>query len=79
MPRSFETQARPGPIRAEILDLMARAGGPERVARGPEEAEFVAALREIINRGRTPADALRDKYSADRGDARGRIFDRYRD
>ena len=62
--------------RAAVLDLIAQAGSPEG-APGPEEQEFLAALRRIVSRSRT--EELWDKYHGDRTDRRSRIFARYAD
>jgi hypothetical protein len=66
MSRIVEFPAR----RAEVLDLV---GG----ALGPEEAEFLEALRRIV--ARSPAEVLWDKYRSSRADQRTRIFARYAD
>ena len=44
---------------------------------GPEEAEFLEALRRIVTR--SPAEALWEKYRGSRPDSRARIFARYAD
>ena len=44
-------------------------------ALGPEEAEFLAALRRIV--ARTPAERLWEKYRGGYSDARLRILARY--
>jgi hypothetical protein len=67
MSRIVEFPAR----RAAMLDLVGRA------PLGPEEAEFLEALRRIVTR--TPAEALWDKYRGSRTDGRARIFARYAD
>ena len=65
--------ARRTPVRTAVLDLVARTGGL-----GPEEAEFLEALRRIV--ARTPAEELWDKYRGARPDDRAaRIFARYAD
>ena len=54
MSRIVEFPARRTPVRAAVLDLVARTGGL-----GPEEAEFLEALRRIV--ARTPAEELWEK------------------
>jgi hypothetical protein len=65
--------------RAAMLEFIAQAGPrPARdAALGPEEQEFLDALRRIVSR--SPAEDLWDKYRGDRGDRRSRIFARYAD
>jgi len=65
--------------RAAVLDLIAQAGprpAPDDPL-GPEEQEFLAALRRIVARSRT--EDLWDKYHSDHTDRRSRIFARYAD
>ena len=71
---------------SRIVEFPARrTPGPRRGARprrriaglGPEEAEFLEALRRIV--ARTPAEALWEKYRGSRPDSRARIFARYAD
>jgi hypothetical protein len=62
----------PTPSRREaVLDFVAQAGI------GPEEQEFLEALRRIV--ARAPADELWDKYGGRRIDRRARVFGRYAD
>jgi len=63
-------------IRTAVLDLIGRAE-TGRAATVEDEAQFLAALHEIIQQGRSPADELRDKYHGDGNGALGRIFARY--
>ena len=73
MSRIVEFPARRTPVRTAVLDLVARTGGL-----GPEEAEFLEALRRIV--ARTPAEDLWEKWRGDRPDDRAaRIFARYAD
>lgn len=73
MSRIVEFPARRTPVRTAVLDLVARNDGL-----GPEEAEFLEALRRIV--ARTPAEALWEKW---RGSVPGgrtdRILARYAD
>jgi hypothetical protein len=72
MSRIVEFPARRTPVRTAVLDLVARSG------LGPEEAEFLEALRGIV--ARTPAEHLWEKWRGDRPDDRAaRIFARYAD
>ena len=64
------------PVRAAVLDLLASAN-PERGAFGPEEREFLAALRRIVER--SPAEKLWEKYRGSQPDNRARIFARFAD
>jgi hypothetical protein len=69
-----QPSARPAPVRGAIIELIGQtAGGPL----GPEEAEFLAALRRIV--ASAPAGELWEKYRGSRSDAASRIFARYAD
>lgn len=57
------------PARAALLDMA--------TAVGPEEAEFIEALRRLV--ARTPAQDLWDKYRSAGPDQTGRILARYAD
>ena len=64
------------PIRTAVLELLGRnAEAPG--ALGPEEAEFLEALRRIV--ARSPAETLWEKYHGSRPDSRARILARYAD
>ena len=67
------------PIRAAVLDLLARAA-PKPAALGApsaEEQEFLETLRRIVVRSN--AEELWDKYRAPLSDGISRIFARYDD
>jgi gamma-glutamylcysteine synthetase len=67
------------PIRAAVLDLLARAA-PKPAALGApsaEEQEFLDTLRRIV--ARSNAEELWDRYHGGRSDPMGRIFARYQD
>lgn len=70
MSQVVEFPARRTQVRAAVLDLVASP-------LGPEEAEFLEALRRIVTR--SPAEALWEKYRGSRADSRARIFARYAD
>ena len=63
----FPTQSR----REAVLDFVAHTGI------GPEEQEFLEALRRIVQRA--PAEELWDKYGGRRIDRRAGVFGRYAD
>jgi hypothetical protein len=69
MSRIVDFPARRTSVRAAVLDLAPPLG--------PEEAEFLAALRRIVTR--SPAERLWEKYHGSRADGRGRILARYAD
>jgi hypothetical protein len=67
------------PIRAAVLDLLARAA-PRPAALGApseEEQEFLDTLRRIV--ARSAAEELWDKYHASRPDGLARVLARYGD
>jgi hypothetical protein len=67
------------PIRAAVLDLLARAA-PRPAALGQpsaEEQEFLDTLRRIV--ARSAAQELWDKYHAPRPDSRSWVYARYED
>jgi len=76
MSRIVEISTRRTPARAAVLDLVARTEAPAG-GLGPEEAEFLAALRRIL--ARTPAEELWDKWRNSSPDGCARIFARYAD
>jgi hypothetical protein len=67
MSRIVDVQSRRTPVRAAVLDAPV----------GPEEAEFLEALRRMV--ARTRAEELWDKYRGSRHDGRGRLLARYAD
>lgn len=75
MSQSSDVPFRHPPARAAVLDLAAARNAADRV--GPEEAEFIAALRRVL--ARTPAEDLWDKWRNSRPDRRARIFARFAD
>ena len=62
------------PVRTAVLDFVARNTA---TGLGPEEAEFLEALRRIV--ARTPAEDLWDKWRNSRPDRNAHIFARYAD
>lgn len=70
---SAGTSARPS-VRAAVLDLVARRPAPDV---GPDEAEFLAALRRIVEQ--VPALDLWDRYRGTDVDNSSRIFARFAD
>ncbi len=76
---TFPEPSRRIPVRAAVLDLLARAA-PRPAALGEpseEEREFLETLRRIV--ARSAAEELWDKYHAPQPDVRARIYARYRD
>jgi len=76
MSRIVAIPPRRTPARPAVLDLVARTGAAEQPL-GPEEAEFLEALRRLV--ARTPAQELWDKYRGSTEDGPARIFARYAD
>ncbi len=75
----FEEVSRRTPIRAAVLDLLARAA-PRPAALGApseEEQEFLDTLRRIV--ARSAAEELWDKYHTPRPDGLARLLARYGD
>ena len=72
MSRIADFPARRTAVRAAVLDLVGQNAEASGEAIGPEEAEFLAALRRIVSR--TPAQDLWDKYHGSRSDGASRIF-----
>lgn len=64
-------------FRVAVLDLVARRPLASASVVGPEEAEFLEALRRLV--ARPPAEDLWDKYHGPIPDAPARIFARYVD
>ncbi|MFO1105822.1 MAG: hypothetical protein U1E34_06950 [Amaricoccus sp.] len=66
------------PLRAAMLDLVSRSEAAPTVAGlYSEECDLIAALQQIVQQGRQPADALFGSYH---GDVRGqlaRVFAEY--
>jgi hypothetical protein len=70
---SFPDRARRVSARAAMLDLMALA----EPAPGPEEQDFIEALRRIVAPDRV--EALWDRYPGGRRDRHAGLFARYAD
>jgi hypothetical protein len=65
-------------LRAAVLDLVARAEADGGTAQA-DEAQFRAALRQAVLRGRSRADELWELYRGGAPDAHGRLFARFAD
>ena len=61
-------------MRAAVLDLLAHAESGET-----DEAQFLAALRQAVEGGRSRAIDLWESYRGGTCDARARLFARYAD
>jgi hypothetical protein len=77
MSRVVAIPPRRTPSRPAVLDLVARTDATAEQPLGPEEAEFLEALRRLV--ARTPAQELWDKYRGSSADGPARIFARYAD
>ena len=63
------------PVRAAVLDLVSQQ--QQEAAIGADEAEFLSALRRIVDQA--PALDLWDKYHGSESDDTSRIFARFAD
>ncbi len=67
------------PVRAAVMELVGqqRAAAASEPQLGPDEAEFLAALRRIV--AQAPALDLWDRYRGADADAASRVFARFAD
>ncbi len=65
------------PLRTAVLDFVAASGPRPTAGVGPEEQEFIDALRRIV--APTRADALWERYRGPIPDPQARVFGRYAD
>lgn len=66
------------PVRAAMLDLVSRAeAAPATAGLYAEERDLIAALQQIVQQGRQPADQLFETYHSDIRGKLARVFAEY--
>lgn len=71
--------ARPAPVRAAVLDLIARAEAARPGDPLSDEEYFLGQLRAAIAAGQSPVERLRARYGSSRPDRLCRLYARYAD
>lgn len=65
------------PLRAKMLDLVSRAEAAPGAGLYSEECDLIAALQQIVQQGRQPADQLFEAYHTDIRRRLARVFAEY--
>jgi hypothetical protein len=72
-------QPRQAPVRAAVLELIARAEAARPGDPISAEEYFLTQLRAAISAGESPVDRLRARYGSGRPDRLCRLYARYAD